>query len=92
MTSLQIGLILGGVVLVVGVLIFNWMQERRLRRRIAAASAKKTHRDAPAPGARDGARVEPTLAAAAGDGDAPPAAGARAGIGRGESSRPAAAG
>jgi len=70
MTSLQIGLIIGGVVLVVGVLIYNWVQERRVRRRVAAASRKKQHGDGPAPGPGGGARVEPTLAAAAGDGDA----------------------
>ena len=40
MTSLQLGLIIGGVVLVVGVLIYNWVQERRIRRKIAAAFTK----------------------------------------------------
>lgn len=62
MTSLQLGLIIGGVALVAGVMIYNWAQERRFRRGIAAASGK------PAAGAampRGGARLEPTLAPAA---------------------------
>jgi len=44
MTSLQIGLIIGGVVLVVGVLIYNWMQERRVRRNVAATSDRRERR------------------------------------------------
>ena len=60
MTSLQLGLIAGGVALVVGVLIYNWLQERRIRRRIAATFAP---RNAPDERASAGAaRVEPTLA------------------------------
>ena len=71
MTSLQLGLIIGGVVLVVGVLIYNWVQERRVRRRIAAAFRKKAGGAAPAATTRGEARVEPTLAAAVADeGDA----------------------
>jgi hypothetical protein len=71
MTSLQLGLIAGGVALVVGVLIYNWIQERRIRRRIAATFAGND------PGrARTGAgdaRVEPTLAGDHDDrDDAPP--------------------
>jgi hypothetical protein len=70
MTSLQLGLIIGGVVLVAGVLIYNWLQERRVRRSIAAAFPGDAGRTAPA-----GARIEPTLAPAGGDqGEAPPAA------------------
>ncbi len=64
MTSLQLGLIAGGVALVVGVLIYNWVQERRIRRRIAATFAPKASPDAAAPAA--GGRREPSLAA--GDG------------------------
>ncbi len=67
MTSLQLGLIIGGVVLVVGVLIYNWVQERRVRRRIAAAFRKSAGGAAPAATTRGEARVEPTLAAAVAD-------------------------
>lgn len=67
MTSLQLGLIIGGVVLVVGVLIYNWVQERRVRRGIAAAFRKKEAGAAPATAGRGGARVEPTLAPAPAD-------------------------
>ena len=35
--TLQLALIIAGAVLVIGVLIFNWWQERRIRRRIDAA-------------------------------------------------------
>jgi len=66
MSSLQLGLIVAGVALVVGVLIYNWWQERRVRRRIreafrdAGASASGT---APRVTSGRGAeRVEPTLA------------------------------
>ena len=37
MSSLQLGLIVAGVLLVVGVLIYNAWAERRIRRRIASA-------------------------------------------------------
>ena len=64
MTSLQLGLIVGGVVLVVGVLIYNWLQERRVRRRIDDAfgdtAARRAARRPPAAAPRR--RVEPTLA------------------------------
>jgi hypothetical protein len=60
MTSLQLGLIAGGVALVVGVLIYNWLQERRIRRRITATFARKNPPDERAPAGA--ARVEPTLA------------------------------
>ena len=63
MTSLQLGLIIAGIALVVGVLIFNAWQERRIRRRIDAAFKKPE--DAPTPSApRASRRVEPTLGAA----------------------------
>lgn len=42
MTSLQLGLIVAGIVLVVGVLIYNWWQERRVRGRIDAAFRSTT--------------------------------------------------
>jgi FtsZ-interacting cell division protein ZipA len=58
MTSLQIGLIIGGVVLVIGVLIYNWMQERRVRRKMAAAARKP---EANVAATREAARVEPRL-------------------------------
>jgi len=67
MSSLQLGLIVAGVLLVVGVIVYNAWQERRIRRRIA--SAFRTSDDVllqPAPGRR----VEPTLRTAQGDADA----------------------
>jgi hypothetical protein len=60
MTSLQLGLIAAGVVLVIGVVIYNWLQERRVRRRI-----REAFRDTGSPNARAGPRVEPTLARSA---------------------------
>jgi hypothetical protein len=66
MTSLQLGLFAAGGVLVVGVLVYNWFQERRVRRRIKEAFSG---RDGGTPGAahpaESGARVEPSLASAA---------------------------
>ena len=68
MTSLQLGLIAAGAVLVGGVIAYNWFQERRVRRRIREAFSPRAG-DADA--ARDGAlpaasaaRVEPSLPAA----------------------------
>jgi len=55
-SSLQLGLVVAGVLLVVGVILFNRWQERRIRQRIDAAFA--SGRDKPQ--AND-ARVEPTL-------------------------------
>jgi len=55
-SSLQLGLVVAGVLLVVGVILFNRWQERRIRQRIDAAFA--SGRDKPQ--ASD-ARVEPTL-------------------------------
>ncbi len=74
MSPLQLGLIVGGVLLVVGVIIYNWWQERRVRQRIAQTFRKPEPAAAPpaptAGAASSGAarRVEPTLRA-----DAPPA-------------------
>ena len=66
MTSLQIGLIVAGVVLVAGVLLYNWLQERRVRRRMDAAFAPRAAGadvllDATRGAAARGPRVEPTL-------------------------------
>jgi hypothetical protein len=55
-SSLQLGLVVAGVLLVVGVILFNRWQERRIRQRIDAAFA--TEGDKPQ---ASGARVEPTL-------------------------------
>jgi len=55
MNSLFLGLIAAGVVLVAGVLIYNWLQERRVRRRIDAAFRK------PDGGASGSDRIEPML-------------------------------
>ena len=55
MSRLQIGLIVAGVLLVIGVLVYNWWQERRVRSRLAGVSHA-----APA-GPATAARVEPTL-------------------------------
>jgi hypothetical protein len=74
MTNLQLGLIVAGIALVVGVIIFNWVQERRVRRRIESAFRKTDDvlLDAKAPAAaRGGARVEPTLAGAGSAGPVP---------------------
>ncbi len=68
MSQLQLGLIVAGVALVVGVLIYNWLQERRVRKRIREAFHEP---GAPAPGVaprvatgRGAERIEPTLARA----------------------------
>jgi hypothetical protein len=68
MSSLQLGLIVAGVLLVVGVVIYNALQERRIKRRIAAAF-RKSGDSLPQP--TPISRVEPTLRPAQGeDGDA----------------------
>jgi hypothetical protein len=67
MTSLQAGLIAAGVALVIGVLIYNWIVERRVRRRIreafrpdsTGAESGATPRVA---SGRGSTRIEPTLA------------------------------
>jgi FtsZ-interacting cell division protein ZipA len=68
MSSLQLGLIVAGVLLVVGVIIYNAWQERRIRRRIASAFRKP---DDASPQAGSATRVEPTLRAAQADADTP---------------------
>jgi hypothetical protein len=68
MTSLQLGLIAAGIALVIGVIVYNWVQERRVRRRIreafrdTGAGSGGSAEGARGPAARGGARVEPTLA------------------------------
>ena len=64
MTSLQLGLIAAGALLVGGVLAYNWFQERRVRRRIREAFAPHAGdadatRDSALPAAA--ARIEPSL-------------------------------
>ena len=61
MSPLQLGLIAGGVLLVVGVLIYNWWQERRVRRRIAETFGGARGGAGSAPAVPAGSRVEPTL-------------------------------
>jgi hypothetical protein len=61
MNPLFLGLIAAGVLLVAGVLIYNWLQERRVRRRIEAAFRK----DGTAQGVtQEPGRIEPMLSAA----------------------------
>lgn len=72
MSSLQLGLIIGGVALVIGVLIYNWVQLSRARRRLAAKRPRAPEAEASAARARS-ARVEPTLASAVAE-DVTPAA------------------
>ena len=67
MSSLQLGLIVAGILLVVGVIVYNAWQERRIRRRIA--SAFRTSDDVLLQPA-SGRRVEPTLRTHTSDGDA----------------------
>jgi hypothetical protein len=64
MTSLQLGLFAAGAALVGGVLVYNWVQERRIRRRIAQAFRDPADGGEASPdGARSGTsgRIEPTL-------------------------------
>jgi hypothetical protein len=65
-SPLQLGLIVAGVALVVGVLVYNWWLERRARRRIDNTFRKPAEALATASGST--ARVEPTLR---GGGDVP---------------------
>jgi ZipA, C-terminal FtsZ-binding domain len=66
MTSLQLGLIVAGIALVVGVVIYNWLQERRVRRRIREAfpgtgpGGDRSTEGAMA-GVRGSTRIEPTM-------------------------------
>jgi FtsZ-interacting cell division protein ZipA len=64
LSKLQLGLIVAGVLLVLGVIIFNWWQERSIRRRIDAA-----FRPTDDLRADDRPRVEPTLKAVDRDAD-----------------------
>jgi FtsZ-interacting cell division protein ZipA len=65
MSSLQLGLIVAGILLVAGVIAYNAWQERRIRRRIASAFRAS---DDPMP-ETPGNRVEPTLRPARNDDD-----------------------
>ena len=58
LSSLQLGLIVAGVLLVAGVIVYNAWQERRIRRRITSAFRKPDDAALP-PDA--GLRVEPTM-------------------------------
>ena len=60
MSSLQLGLVVAGVVLVAVVIVYNVWQERRLKRSLAQAHAPAERIDARA-AARAPDRVEPTL-------------------------------
>jgi FtsZ-interacting cell division protein ZipA len=62
MSSLQVGLIVAGVLLVVAVIIFNVWQERRLKRGLVETRAPAVRSDGEA--SRSAERVEPTLGAA----------------------------
>ena len=61
MSPLQLGLIIAGLVLVVGVLIYNWWVERRVRRRIAATFRKPGATTVQPTATASDLRVEPTL-------------------------------
>jgi hypothetical protein len=65
-SPLQLGLIIAGVALVVGVLLYNWWLERRVKRRIENTFRKPA--EALATSGGSAARVEPTLRGA---GDVP---------------------
>ena len=70
MTSLQLGLIAAGTVLVVGVVVYNWLQMLLLRRRLkgdgrASAGTPARRRTSPMPAdTPDGDRIEPTISQA----------------------------
>jgi hypothetical protein len=68
LSTLQIGLIVAGVLLVAGVIVYNAWQERRIRRRITSAFRKP---DTAAPQPDGGLRVEPTMRTMPGDREAP---------------------
>ena len=61
MSSLQLALIVAGVLIVVAVIVYNVWQERRMRRRLAQARTPPPRPAAPPP--RRDERVEPTLGA-----------------------------
>jgi len=73
MSTLQLGLVVAGVLLVIGVILYNRWQERRIRQRIDAAFASGP--DKPQAHAT---RVEPTLRAGAEPPEEPLATGATA--------------
>jgi FtsZ-interacting cell division protein ZipA len=54
MTSLQLGLVIAGILLVIGVILYNRWQEQRLRKRLNAPAARSVNDDM-------AVRVEPTL-------------------------------
>jgi FtsZ-interacting cell division protein ZipA len=60
MTSLQLALIVAGVLIVVAVIVYNVWQERRMRRKLAQARTPAPRAPAAAPVRRE-ERVEPTL-------------------------------
>jgi len=70
LTTLQTGLIIAGVLLVAGVLVYNWWQERRVRRRIEGAFRPQAEPATLRSGTGIDARVEPTLGAASSAGRA----------------------
>jgi hypothetical protein len=57
MNPLFLGLVIAGVVLVIGVLAYNWLQERRVRRRTAAAFTRPGGREHTEPSLRGGDAV-----------------------------------
>jgi len=67
MTSLQLILFAAGAALVAGVLVYNWMQERRIRRQIDEAFRRSERRGEVqhSDGASAQGRIEPTLPGAA---------------------------
>ncbi|HEY2817479.1 MAG TPA: cell division protein ZipA C-terminal FtsZ-binding domain-containing protein [Casimicrobiaceae bacterium] len=69
-SNLQLGLIVAGVLLVLGVIVYNSWQERRVRRRIESAFRPSEEREP--------ARVEPTLKSSADRENAPAARTVRA--------------
>jgi len=66
-SSLQLGLIVAGVLLVAGVVVYNAWQERRIRRRITSAFRKSDKSDDSLLLPVTGQRVEPTLRAQHGE-------------------------
>jgi FtsZ-interacting cell division protein ZipA len=61
MSSLQLGLIVAGVLLVVAVIVYNVWQERRLKRTLAPSARAPADRSATNAMPRASERVEPTL-------------------------------
>ena len=61
LSTLQLGLIVAGVLLVIGVLAYNAWQERRARRRVDSAFRPGAEAPVARGGPRDDGRVEPTL-------------------------------